>query len=106
MLYHIAAVFGSNYFATLLSVVEELGMRIRMPRKKMITVLEPLILQTLANVKNTSAAAALTGPIARGDSGTVRKHRKELSRRGLRHITHVYTALAKETSRVASRKAP
>jgi len=104
-LYHIAAVFGSNYFVTLLSVIEELGRRIHMPRRKMIAMLEPLILQSLMNVKNTSAAAALTGPIARGDFGTLRKHRKELSRRGLQHITPVYTALANETSKVASRKA-
>jgi predicted short-subunit dehydrogenase-like oxidoreductase (DUF2520 family) len=104
-LYHIAAVFGSNYFATLLSVIEELGKRIQVPRKKMIAMVEPLILQSLMNVKNTSAAAALTGPIARGDFGTVRKHRMELNKKGLKHISHLYAALAKETSRIASRKA-
>jgi len=104
-LYHVAAVFASNYFITLLSVIEELGARIRVPRKKILAMLEPLILQSLMNVKISSAAAALTGPIARGDFGTVRNHRRELSRRGLEHISQLYGALAKETSRVVSRKA-
>jgi predicted short-subunit dehydrogenase-like oxidoreductase (DUF2520 family) len=104
VLYHVAAVFSSNYFVTLLSVVEELGKRIHLPRRKMISIFEPLILQSLMNVKKFSAASALTGPIARGDVQTLKRHRAELEKKGLRHISQLYSALAKETSRLASRK--
>ena len=103
-LYHIAAVFSSNYFVTLLAVVETLGRRIRLPRKKIVAMFEPLALQTLANVKKYSAASALTGPVARGDLKTVRRHRGELHKRGLRHIAFLYSALAKETHRLALKK--
>ncbi len=105
VLYHVAAVFSSNYVVTLLSVVEELGKRIRLPRRKVMSIFEPLLLQSLMNVKKYSAVSALTGPIARGDVQTVTMHRTELKKKGLQHISQLYAALAKETSRVASRKA-
>ncbi len=104
VLYHVAAVFSSNYFVALLSVVEELGKRIHIPRRKMISIVEPLIHQSLMNVKKYSAASALTGPIARGDVHTLKRHRAELKKKGLSDIAHLYSALAKETSKVASRK--
>jgi len=104
VLYHIAAVFSSNYFVALLSIVEELGNRIHVPRRKIISIFEPLIRQSLMNVKKYSAASALTGPIARGDIHTLRRHRAELKKKGLNDISQMYSALAKETSKVASRK--
>ncbi len=104
VLYHVAAVFSSNYFVALLSVVEELGKRIHVPRRKMISIFEPLIHQSLMNVKKYSAASALTGPIARGDVHTLKRHRAELKKNGLSDISQLYSALAKETSKVASRK--
>ncbi len=104
VLYHIAAVFGSNYFVTLLSVVEELGLRIGVSRKKIITMIEPLILQSLKNVRSGSASSALTGPIARGDVRTINKHRSALKTAKLRHISELYSALAKATTRLATRK--
>ena len=104
VLYHVAAVFSSNYFVTLLSVVEELGKHIRLPRRKIIPIFEPLILRSLMNVKKYSAASALTGPIVRGDVRTVKRHRTELEKKGLRHISQLYSALAKETSLLASKK--
>lgn len=104
VLYHIAAVFGSNYFVTLLSVVEELGLRIGVPQRKIIAMTEPLILQSLKNVRIGSASSALTGPIARGDIRTISKHRSALKTKNLRHISELYTALAKATRRLASKK--
>ncbi len=104
-LYHIAAVFSSNYFITLLSIVEELGKRIHLSRRETVSIFEPLILQSLENVKQYSAASALTGPIARGNVNTLKRHRDELERKGMKHIARLYSALAKETSRLALKKA-
>ncbi len=104
VLYHIAAVFGSNYFVTLLSVVEELGPRIGVSQRKIIAMIEPLILQSLKNVRIGSASSALTGPIARGDVRTIGKHRSALKTNRLRRISELYVALAKATVRLASKK--
>lgn len=104
VLYHIAAVFGSNYFVTLLSSIEELGRHIGFRRQKMIAMLEPIILQSLKNVKISSAAAALTGPIARGDLKTVNMHLDALRSRNLKDISDLYSALARATTRLAARK--
>lgn len=104
VLYHIAAVFASNYFVTLLSVVEELGGRIGVPQRKIIRMMEPLILQSLKNVSIESASSALTGPIARGDAGTIDKHQRVLKTKRLRHISKLYAALAEATKRLASKK--
>ena len=104
VLYHIAAVFSSNYFVTLLSIVEELGSRIGVSRKKIIAMVEPLILRSLKNVRAASASSALTGPVARGDVRTISKHRSALKGKKLRHISELYTALAHATKRLSSKK--
>jgi len=104
ILYHIAAVFSSNYFVTLLSVVEDLGERLGLPRNKVLSMFEPLVLRSFLNAKTHSAAIALTGPIARGDFHTVRRHRWALAAGGLRRISDLYAALAKETAILAAKK--
>jgi predicted short-subunit dehydrogenase-like oxidoreductase (DUF2520 family) len=104
VLYHIAAVFGSNYVVTLLSVVEELGRHIGVPQRNVVSMFEPLVLQSVKNVRNHSAALALTGPIARGDVHTIKRHRDVLKTKELKHISSLYSALAKATARLASKK--
>ncbi len=95
--YHIAAVFASNYFVTLLSAVETLGAQAKLPKRKIIEIFEPLIIQTLNNVKQYGAASALTGPIKRGDIRTIQKHLEALSGKKNRHILTLYAALGRET---------
>ena len=104
VLYHIAAVFASNYFVTLLSIVEDLGLRIGVPRKQMVAMVEPLLLQSLKNVRTSSASSALTGPIARGDVRTISKHRRALATKELNHVSQLYAALAMVTTRLTSKK--
>lgn len=104
VLYHIAAVFSSNYLVTILSVVEQLGHRIGLSHSAILPMFEPLILQSLKNVKERSAAVALTGPVARGDKKTLRKHHIALQQRGLTEISTLYRALERETMRLAQRK--
>lgn len=69
---HIAAVFASNYFVTLLKESENLLARQQIDEG--LDVLEPLILQTVTNVFKKGANRSLTGPVARGDVDSVRKH--------------------------------
>ncbi|MDP1675761.1 MAG: DUF2520 domain-containing protein [Bacteroidota bacterium] len=103
-LYHAAAVFASNYLITLLSVVEELSDHIRIPKKNIWKIYSPLILQTIHNAIHSSPAAALTGPIVRGDTETIKKHIKALSIPSLNHLAMLYSVLGIETTRLVKGK--
>ncbi len=104
-MYHIAAVFASNYQVTLFSVVEQLALEIGIPKHQVWKIFRPLVTQTLQNVITSSAAEALTGPIARGDYRTITKHLKELeTSRTMEHLIPLYSTLGIETAKLAKRK--
>lgn len=72
--YHAAAVAASNYLVTLMELSFQLMAVSGVPASDAFAVLKPLIQGTLANIETIGIPAALTGPIARGDIGTVEKH--------------------------------
>jgi len=100
-LYHIAAVFASNYFVTLLSAVGRTGSAAGLPREEIVTLFEPLIRQTLDAVLCTSPHAALTGPIARNDRDTIRRHVEALHELGDEQTLSLYIELGLATARLA-----
>jgi predicted short-subunit dehydrogenase-like oxidoreductase (DUF2520 family) len=65
--------------------------------------MRPLIDGTLANIAEMGTARALTGPIARGDSGTIRTHLESLDSHGLDEIKSLYTFMGARTLRLAGR---
>lgn len=73
-LYHAAAVMASNYpmalMAAAVMLMREAGMEESTARRA----LEPLARASVDNAFRLGPAAALTGPIARGDADTVRMH--------------------------------
>ncbi|MDN5351506.1 MAG: hypothetical protein PWQ12_424 [Clostridiales bacterium] len=77
--YHLAAAVASNYLdATVDFAVRQLeivGFSNEVARKA----LWPLILGTVENIEHLGTVKALTGPIARGDAGTIEKHLSQLS---------------------------
>ncbi len=81
VLYHAAAVMSCNYLVTLLDTGENIlraaGIDSGGPAD---SPLRPLIEQTIQNYYSTSAKRALTGPIARGDHGTVVAHLSALEK--------------------------
>ncbi|MFC7091984.1 DUF2520 domain-containing protein [Jeongeupia naejangsanensis] len=72
--YHAAMVMGSNYLVALTALAQQLAGQAGIAPGMALTVLGPLMWQTLANALELGPAAALTGPIARGDAGTVARH--------------------------------
>jgi predicted short-subunit dehydrogenase-like oxidoreductase (DUF2520 family) len=76
--YHTAAVMTSNYLVTLVKLATDLWGSFGIPRDQAILALLPLLKGTLNNLENLSVPNALTGPIARGDIGTVQIHLKTL----------------------------
>ena len=73
-LYHAAACMASNYQEALLHISEQLVSRWTGEEQDAIQALLPLAAGTLRNVARQGTAAALTGPIVRGDAATVARH--------------------------------
>ena len=73
-LYHAAACFASNYLVSLLNVVEVIYESIGINRENAQKAYLPLVYGTLKNIEKSGSIEALTGPIARGDAGTIKKH--------------------------------
>jgi len=72
--YHAAAVIVSNYMVTLTQMALDLWQTFGIPAPQATQALLPLMQGTLRNIGAMGLPQCLTGPIARGDIGTVRKH--------------------------------
>ena len=75
--YHAGAVIASNYVVALGSVAEELARKAGVPPGEARALYLPLMQGTVDNLA-LGPAAALTGPVRRGDAATVRRHLAEL----------------------------
>jgi predicted short-subunit dehydrogenase-like oxidoreductase (DUF2520 family) len=95
--YHAAAVFASNYLVVLADIATRLA-RDAAGAAVPATVFLPLMRRTLANI-GKEPAAALTGPISRGDAGTIALHLGALP--GPERVA--YVALAREALALAIR---
>lgn len=95
--YHAAAVFASNYVVGLLAVAERLMERAGVPAERARPALADLAAGALENVRSGGPAAALTGPVARGDAETVGRHLARLSG----DEGALYSLLAREALRLA-----
>lgn len=76
---HAAAVMASNYLVTLLDAAAETGSLSGIDDHELREVLHPLIKTTFENASTGSFAETISGPIARGDIETVKKHLDLLS---------------------------
>jgi predicted short-subunit dehydrogenase-like oxidoreductase (DUF2520 family) len=76
--YHAAAVIASNYMVTLVKMATDLWKTFSIPADQATRALIPLMRGTLHNIETLGIPQCLTGPIARGDKGTVDKHLKTL----------------------------
>lgn len=93
--YHAAAAVAANHLVALLGQVERLARATGVPFEAFL----PLVRSAVDNVAALGPLAALTGPVARGDVGTVAAHLRALpadERCG-------YRALAAEALRLAGR---
>jgi predicted short-subunit dehydrogenase-like oxidoreductase (DUF2520 family) len=78
-LYHAAAVMASGGVVALVSISLEMLARCGLSEAQSKRVLLPLVEGTIANVRAVGPARALTGPIRRGDTGTVKRNMKALA---------------------------
>jgi predicted short-subunit dehydrogenase-like oxidoreductase (DUF2520 family) len=78
--YHAAAVLAAGGFVALLDAIAELGGAAGLDEHGSLAVYGSLIEQTLGNARALGIRAALTGPMTRGDVGTLARHLDALAR--------------------------
>jgi predicted short-subunit dehydrogenase-like oxidoreductase (DUF2520 family) len=78
-LYHAAAVMASGGVAALFDISLEMLGRCGLGEREAAHVLLPLVEGAVANVRAVGPARALTGPVRRGDAGTVERNIKALA---------------------------
>ena len=79
-LYHAAACAASNFLVTLVDYAASLMMKAGVPPDVAMPALLPLVHGTVRNLETVGLPDALTGPISRGDIGTVKGHLAALRR--------------------------
>ena len=80
VIYHAAAVIACNYLVTLVKLATDLWQTFNIPPHQATQALLPLIRGTVNNIETIGIPQCLTGPIARGDSGTITKHLNALQK--------------------------
>lgn len=91
--YHAAAVLSAGGFIALLDAIAELGRVAGLDEAGSLAIYGPLLEQTLGNARALGIRAALTGPMTRGDSGTLEAHLAAL-RRHAPGVVPLYVAAA------------
>jgi len=102
-LYHAAACIASNYLVTLMHMVVEIGRILGIGERETIEAYWPLVRGTIRNIEEYGTVQALTGPVARGDGGTVERHLKAFDELIPRYLD-AYRELGKITVDMALEK--
>jgi len=103
VLYHAAAVFACNYLVTLVKLATDLWQTFDVSPAQATKALMPLLRGTLSNIENVGLPNCLTGPIARGDLGTISRHLESLEKQAPQ-VLNIYKALGRQTIPIALAK--
>jgi predicted short-subunit dehydrogenase-like oxidoreductase (DUF2520 family) len=103
VLYHAAAVIACNYLVTLVKLATDLWQTFEVPPAHATKALMPLLRGTLSNIENVGLPNCLTGPIARGDLGTISRHLESLSKQAP-SLLGIYKELGRQTVPIALAK--
>jgi len=98
-LYHAGAVFAANYTTALAGVAEKLAVAAGVPAAAAPHLYAPLFEGAAGNLTQLGAAHALTGPVRRGDLGSLRAHLAALPD----DLRPLYRALGLTTLELAER---
>ena len=103
VLYHAAAVIACNYLVTLVKLATDLWQTFNVPPPQATKALLPLLRGTLHNIETIGIPQCLTGPIARGDIGTINKHLDALKATAPQLLS-TYRELGRQTIPIALAK--
>ena len=103
VIYHAAAVIACNYLVTLVKLATDLWQTFNVPPHQATQALLPLLRGTINNIETVGIPQCLTGPIARGDTGTIKKHLDALQK-SAPTILSTYRELGLQTIPIALAK--
>lgn len=95
ILYHIGAVVASNLLVALEHAAELVYQEIGMHGERALKALLPLVEGTVDNLRRLGTERALTGPVARGDIGVLRRHLEYMEREGKEQLMRAYVSLSR-----------
>lgn len=101
--YHMSACVFSNYLTTLMDFGTKILLDIGIDSKVGFMAMKPLIEGTLKNIENLGTEKALTGPISRGDSNTIKDHLKNFHG-NLKDYEEMYKLLGIKTLELAEKE--
>ncbi len=99
--YHAAASMASNFLVTLEAAAERLAALAGVDRELLV----PLVRSTVDNWAELGPERALTGPVARGDWGTVRRQREAIEA-GAAELLPLFDAMVQSTRSLALEAQP
>jgi predicted short-subunit dehydrogenase-like oxidoreductase (DUF2520 family) len=99
--YHAAASVASNFLVTLQAMAEEVARDAGLEPPQARRLLAPLVRRTVENWVAIGPAAALTGPVARGDDQTVSAQRRAISAASPQ-LLPLFDALVERTKAIAA----
>ena len=102
-LYHAAAVIACNYTVTLMKMATDLWKTFDVSPDEAIEALMPLLKGTVNNIQRVGLPDCLTGPVARGDIGTVMKHLEAIDEKAPA-IARAYREMGLQTIPIALSK--
>jgi predicted short-subunit dehydrogenase-like oxidoreductase (DUF2520 family) len=91
-IYHAGAMFGSPLLVATLAAGVRAMRASGIEEEERLALLGPIASRTVANVQKQGLARSFSGPLARGDTATVKLHRKALAAHPL--VAQTYLALA------------
>lgn len=100
--YHAAACMASNFVTTIIDSAAEVLSQCNPHQEIPVAVLGPLIRTAVENSLTLGTEAALTGPIVRGDDGTINSHIEQLQQFHP-HLVGLYKQLGLQTVELAER---
>lgn len=101
-LYHTAACVASNHLVALLDQSMTLMGRCGIPEGQCFELIAPLIEASVANIGQLGTEQGLTGPVVRGDKGTVSSHIDALAQAAPEQLNN-YIEMATQTLALAKR---
>jgi len=102
-LYHLGACIASNYLVAVIHFAVSIFSCIGMSPEQAAEALLPLIKGTLANIEVLGPVKSLTGPVARGDAGTIERHLEAIKVLDP-SLAELYKTLGRYTTQVAIEK--
>jgi len=100
-LYHAAACVASNYLVTLINYAVLIHKKMGIKPEDSLKGLMGLVEGTVSNIKKMGTEKSLTGPIARGDVGTIKEHINSFNEFFSKEDTALYRMMGIETSKIA-----